>query len=146
LLVQVVALLGALIFARLAGRIGARHAVMVTLFIWIGVVLYAYFIRTSAQFFVLGGLAGLVMGGSQALSRSLYGSMIPVDASAEFYGFYTVFSKFSAIWGPFTFAAVKQVTGSSRLAIVSLVVLFVAGLALLSRVDEAKARAGAAAG
>lgn len=146
LLVQAVALVGALIFARLAGRIGARHAVMVTLVIWIGVVLYAYFIRTPAQFFVLGGLAGLVMGGSQALSRSLYGSMIPVDASAEFYGFYTVFSKFSAIWGPFTFAAVKQVTGSSRLAIVSLVVLFVIGLALLSRVDEAKARAGAAAG
>ena len=80
------------------------------------------------------------MGGSQALSRSFYGSMIPEEASAEFFGFYTVFSKFSAMWGPWAFAIVKQVTGSSRLAILSIVVLFLAGLLLLSFVDVKKAR------
>jgi len=108
--------------------------------LWSGVVIYAYFIQTATQFFVLGAVVGLVLGGSQALSRSFYGSMIPAEASAEFYGFYTVFSKFSAMWGPWGFAIVKQATGSSRLAILSLVFLFLAGLLLLSFVDVDKAR------
>jgi UMF1 family MFS transporter len=68
--------------------------------------------------------------------------MIPEEASAEFYGFYTVFSKFSAMWGPWVFAIVKQVTGSSRLAILSIVVLFLAGLGLLALVNVEKAREG----
>ena len=93
-----------------------------------------------------GAVVGLVMGGSQALSRSFYGSMIPEEASAEFYGFYTVFSKFSAMWGPWVFAIVKQSTGSSRLAILSIVVLFLAGLGLLALVDVEKAREARRAG
>jgi UMF1 family MFS transporter len=141
LLVQAIAVFGALLFGRLAGRIGSKPTVMLTLVLWSGAVIYAYFIRTAAQFFALGAVVGLVLGGSQALSRSFYGSMIPEEASAEFYGFYTVFSKFSAMWGPWGFAIVKQVTGSSRLAILSLVVLFLAGLLLLSFVDVEKARA-----
>jgi UMF1 family MFS transporter len=72
--------------------------------------------------------------------------MIPEEASAEFYGFYTVFSKFSAMWGPWVFAIVKQVTGSSRLAILSIVVLFVAGLGLLAMVNVEKAREARKAG
>jgi len=87
-----------------------------------------------------------VLGGSQALSRSFYGSMVPEEASAEFYGFYTVFSKFAAIWGPWLFVIVKQATGSSRSAILSLIVLFVAGLILLLFVDEDKARQAKLAG
>jgi len=141
LLIQAIATFGALVFGRLAGRVGAKPTVMLTLVLWSGVVIYAYFIQTAVQFFVLGAVVGLVLGGSQALSRSFYGSMIPEEASAEFYGFYTVFSKFSAMWGPWGFAIVKQVTGSSRLAILSLVVLFLAGLLLLSFVDVEKARA-----
>ncbi len=140
LLIQAIATLGALVFGRLAGRIGAKPTVMLTLMLWSGVVIYAYFIRTAAEFFALGAIVGLVLGGSQALSRSFYGSMIPEEASAEFYGFYTVFSKFSAMWGPWAFAVVKQETGSSRLAILSLVVLFLAGLLLLSFVDVKRAR------
>ena len=140
LLIQAIATLGALVFGRLASRIGAKPTVMLTLVLWSGVVIYAYFIRTAAEFFVMGAIVGLVMGGSQALSRSFYGSMIPEEASAEFFGFYTVFSKFSAMWGPWAFAIVKQVTGSSRLAILSIVVLFLAGLLLLSFVDVKKAR------
>ncbi len=146
LLVQAIASLGALVFSRLARRIGTKRTIMLTLGLWSGVVVYAYFIQTVTQFFVLGAVVGIVLGGSQALSRSFYGSMVPEEASAEFYGFYTVFSKFAAIWGPWLFVIVKQATGSSRSAILSLIVLFVAGLILLLFVDVEKARQAKRAG
>ena len=141
LLVQVVAIGGALIFSRLASRIGAKRSVMFALVLWSGVVTYGYFIHTATEFFVLGIIVGIVLGGTQALSRSLYGSMIPEGASAEFYGFYSVFSKFSSIWGPVTFGLIRQITGSARLAIISLMIFFIVGLILLGFVDEEKARA-----
>ncbi len=141
LLVQVVAIGGALIFSLIANRIGARRAVMVSLVLWSGVVIYGYFIQTSTEFFILGMVVGVVLGGTQALSRSFYGAMIPEQASAEFYGFYSVFSKFSAIWGPTTFGVIKQITGSARLAIISLMVFFIVGLILLAFVNEEKAKA-----
>ena len=141
LLVQVVAIGGALIFSRLAGRIGAKRSVMFALVLWSGVVTYGYFIHTATEFFVLGVIVGIVLGGTQALSRSLYGAMIPESASAEFYGFYSVFSKFSSIWGPVTFGFIKQVTGSARLAIISLMIFFITGLILLAFVDEEKGKA-----
>ena len=141
LLVQVVAIGGALIFSQLAGRIGARRSVMFALVLWSGVVIYGYFIHTATEFFILGIVVGIVLGGTQALSRSFYGAMIPEGASAEFYGFYSVFSKFSSIWGPMTFGVIKQVTGSARLAIISLMVFFIVGLILLAFVNEAKAKA-----
>ena len=141
LLVQVVAIGGALIFSRLASRIGAKRSVMFALVLWSGVVTYGYFIHTATEFFVLGIIVGIVLGGTQALSRSLYGSMIPEGASAEFYGFYSVFSKFSSIWGPVTFGLIRQITGSARLAIISLMIFFIVGLILLGFVDEEKAKA-----
>ena len=141
LLVQVVAIGGALIFSRLASRIGAKRSVMFALVLWSGVVTYGYFIHTATEFFVLGMIVGIVLGGTQALSRSLYGSMIPEGASAEFYGFYSVFSKFSSIWGPVTFGLIRQITGSARLAIISLMIFFIVGLILLGFVDEEKAKA-----
>jgi UMF1 family MFS transporter len=141
LLVQVVAIGGALIFSRLASRIGAKRSVMCALVLWSGVVTYGYFIHTATEFFVLGMIVGIVLGGTQALSRSLYGAMIPENASAEFYGFYSVFSKFSSIWGPVTFGLIRQITGSARLAIISLMIFFIVGLILLGFVDEEKAKA-----
>ena len=141
LLVQVVAIGGALLFSRLANRIGARRSVMFALVLWSGVVTYGYFIHTAREFFVLGMIVGLVLGGTQALSRSFYGAMIPEQASAEFYGFYSVFSKFSSIWGPVTFGVIEQITGSARLAIISLMIFFIVGLILLKFVDEEKAKA-----
>ena len=140
LLVQVVAIGGALIFSRLANRIGAKRSVMFALVLWSGVVTYGYFIHTAKEFFVLGMVVGLVLGGTQALSRSFYGAMIPEQASAEFYGFYSVFSKFSSIWGPVTFSVIEQITGSARLAIISLMIFFIVGLILLGFVDETKAK------
>ena len=146
LIIQTIAILGALAFSRLAGLVGTKRSVMITLVIWSGIVIYAYFIQSATEYFILGLLVGIVLGGSQALSRSLYGSMIPEEASAEFYAFYSVFSKFSAIWGPMAFAIIRQVAGSSRISIVSLIVFFIAGLILLSFVDEKKAREAKVAG
>ena len=124
----------------------AEGTVMLTLCLWTGVVVYAYFVTTAAQYYLMGAVVGVVLGGTQALSRSFYASMVPEEASAEFYGFYTVFSKFAAIWGPWLFVVVKQVTGSSRSAILSLIVLFFAGLVLLLFLDENKAREAKTAG
>ncbi len=140
LAVQIIAIGGALVFSRIANLLGTKRTVMLTLLLWSGVVTYAYFTRTATEFFMLGAVVGLVLGGSQALSRSFYGAMIPEEASAEFYGFYSVFSKFSATFGPLTFAFIAQVTGNARLSIISLVVFFVVGLVLLAFVDEEKAK------
>jgi len=140
LAIQGVAMVGAVVFSRLAGRLGTKHTVMLTLVLWSGVVIYAYFIQTRFEYLTLGVVVGLVLGGSQALSRSFYGSMIPPNASAEFFGFYTVFSKFSAIWGPLAFAVIEQYTGSARTSIVALIVFFLVGLVLLAFVDPAKAK------
>ena len=142
LLVQVVAIGGALVFSQLANRIGAKRSVMFALVLWSGVVTYGYFIHTATEFFILGMIVGIVLGGTQALSRSFYGAMIPEQASAEFYGFYSVFSKFSSIWGPVTFSFIEQITGSARLAIISLMIFFIVGLILLACVDEEKAKVG----
>ncbi|MGQ0793608.1 MAG: MFS transporter [Deltaproteobacteria bacterium] len=146
LIIQIVAAFGAIFFSRIAGRIGTKRAITATLILWSGVVIYAYFITTAAQFFGAGVALGLVMGGSQALSRSFYGSMIPEKAAAEFYGFYTVFSKFSAIWGPLAFALIRQTTGSARNSIISLIAFFIAGVVLLYFVDEKKARSARESG
>ena len=140
LMIQIIAAGGALLFGRIASKIGAKRALMLSLLLWSGVVTYAYFLHTVTEFFILGVVVGIVLGGSQALSRSFYGAMIPKEASAEFYGFYSVFSKFSAIWGPLVFAIIRQITGTPRLAIISLMVFFIVGLILLAFVDEEKAK------
>lgn len=140
LLVQAVAFLGALLSAWISERIGAKRAVIVTLTGWSGVVIYAYFIHSATEYFVMGGIVGLVLGGSQAISRSFYASIIPEGASAEFFGFYSVVNKFSAVWGPFIFAIIRHWTGSSRNSILSLIFFFILGILLLSLVNEKKAR------
>jgi len=140
LIIQFVAIFGALMFSRVAEKLSTKRALMITLLLWSGVVIYAYFMTTAREFYILGIIVGITMGGSQALSRSLYGSIIPVDASAEFYGFYSVFSKFSAIWGPFVFGVIDKIAGSPRLAIISLILFFIVGLALLALVNVEKAK------
>ena len=143
LIVQFIAYFGALGFAALSTRVGIKRAILAGLVVWTAVAVGAYFLPRGEPipFLVLAVVIGFVLGGVQALSRSLYGSMIPEHASAEFYGFYSVFSKFSAIWGPFLFAFIGQSTGSSRNAILSLVVFFAVGGLLLSRVNIEAARA-----
>jgi len=143
LIVQFVAFGGAYAFGALAGRVGAKKAIMAGLLVWVGIAVAAYYLP-EGEALPLYGLAvfvGFVLGGVQALSRSLYGSMIPEEASAEFYGFYSVFSKFAAIWGPLVFALVSNAADSGRPAILSVVAFFALGFALLWRVDVDEARA-----
>jgi UMF1 family MFS transporter len=142
LIVQFVAFGGALLFGWLSDRLDIRRAIQLNLVVWVAVAVVAYFLPTGQAFpfMATGVVIGLVLGGIQALSRSLYGSMIPEEASAEFYGFYSVFSKFSAVWGPLIFAVVGSSTGSGRPAILSIVLFFTVGFILFSRVDIAEAR------
>lgn len=142
LMIQFVGIFGALAFSRLAGRITARRAIMLALVLWTGVVVYAFFLTRPWEYYVLGGVVGLVLGGSQALSRSLYASMIPKENSAEYFGYFSVVFKFSSIIGPLVFALVTQVTGSSRGAILSLVIFFVIGLVLLGLLGQVLKREG----
>ena len=143
LIVQFIAFFGALLFGALAGSIGSKRAIMTSIVIWIAVAIAAYFLPQgeALPLYGLAVIVGFVLGGVQALSRSLYGTMIPEEAAAEFYGFYSVFSKFSAIWGPLVFAIVSNATGSGRPAILSVIAFFTIGLILLSRVDVDAARA-----
>jgi len=143
LITQFVAFFGALAFGALADRVGAKVAILASLVVWGSAAGAAYFLP-EGEALPLYGLAvvvGFVLGGVQALSRSLYGTMIPEEASAEFYGFFSVFSKFSAIWGPLVFAVVTNATGSGRPAILSVVGFFTVGFLLLTRVDVREARA-----
>lgn len=141
LIVQFVAFFGALMFGALAKVIGPKYAVMVSLVVWTGIAAGAYFIPEGSAmgFLALASVVGFVLGGVQALSRSLYGTMIPEEASAEFFGFYSVFSKLSGI-GPLVFGAVSAATGSGRTAILSVAAFFIVGLILLAMIDVDKAR------
>ena len=146
LLIQFVAVGGALLFDRIARWIGTKQAIMVSLVIWAAIVIFAFaFLYEEWQLFVLGFAIALVLGGSQALSRSLFSQMIPTGQEAEYFGFYEISERGTSWIGPIIFAFVVQITeGSQRIAIVSLIIFFVAGLALLSRVNirQAIAEAG----
>ncbi len=143
LLVQFVAFGGALFFGHLAGWIGTKPAILAALVIWTGVVSYAYFLQPGniPGFFILGIIIGLVLGGSQALSRSLFASMIPREAAAGFFGFYSVFNKLSAISGPILFGWLTFSFGSGRPAILAIAAYFIIGGCLLALVNVPKARA-----
>lgn len=136
LMIQAVAFLGALLFGRLAALIGAKRSIMISLGIWAGVVIYAYLLLNGeGQLFALGFLVAIVLGGSQALSRSLFAQMIPRHHEAEYFAFYEISDRGTSWIGPMVFAAAVQLTGSQRSAILSLIAFFLIGLFLLSRVD-----------
>ena len=134
------------LFGRLAGVLGTKRSILVGLGVYLAMTVGAYFMETAVHFYILAVMVGLVQGGTQALSRSLYASMIPRERSAEFFGFYSTSSRFAGIFGPLIFGIVGQLTGGSRLGIVSLVIFFVVGGALLLRVDEREGARVAAAG
>lgn len=134
-LVQFVGVPCAFLFGRLAGRIGAKPAIFIGLSVYAVISILGYFMRTPMHFVALAGLVGMVQGGTQALSRSLFASMIPAHKSGEFFGFYSVFEKFAGIFGPLLFYLAIEATGSSRSAILSIIVFFIIGAALLWRVN-----------
>jgi len=136
----------AFLFGGLAGRIGAKRAVFLALGAYVGIAVLGYNMRTAAHFLTLAVLVGMVQGGAQALSRSLFANMIPRHKSSEYFAFFGVFEKFAGIFGPAIFAAVIGVTGSSRSAILSVIAFFLVGGGLLGFVDvDAGHRAARAA-
>jgi UMF1 family MFS transporter len=145
LLVQVVAFFGAIGMGRIAIRAGAKRTVLWSLVVWTAVLVAAYFLQTgeAAQFYALAVVIGLVLGGTQALSRSLFSQLIPLGKEAEYFGFYEISDRGTSWLGPFLFALTYQLSGSYRYAIFSLVVFFVLGGALLARLDMRQAVVGA---
>ena len=142
LMIQFVGAPFAFLFGRIADAIGAKRAVFIALAVYTGISVLGYFLQTVWQFYLLGFLVGTVQGGGQALSRSLFASVIPRDHSSEFFGFWGVFEKFAGIIGPLTFSATIWLTGSSRLAVLSVIAFFAIGAIVLLFVDvEAGQRA-----
>ncbi|MGC8782316.1 MAG: MFS transporter [Anaerolineae bacterium] len=157
LMIQFVAFLGALGFGRLAERFGTKRTILASLVIWSAVAMYAYAgMQSTAQvlgmeqrqleFWLLGFVIALVLGGSQALSRSLFAQMIPQDQEAEFYSFYEVSERGTSWLGTFLFGLVNQLFGSLRMGILSVIIFFIIGLILLPFVNVPKAMAEAQGG
>jgi UMF1 family MFS transporter len=141
LLVQVVAFLGAVTLGRVAGVVGAKRTVLGSLVVWTGVLVIAYFVQAGAalQFYGLAVLIGFVLGGTQALCRSLFSQLIPTGREAEYFGFYEISDRGTSWLGPFLFALTYQLTESYRYAIFSLVFFFVVGGVLLAKLDLRRA-------
>lgn len=139
-LAQVFGVLGALIFERIAHFTSAKTAILVSLVIWSGIVIYGYaFLQTTTEAYFMSAAIGLVLGGSQALSRSLFSQMIPRGRESAFFGIYAISERGTSWIGPIVFGLVAQLTDSYRPAILALIVFFVVGSVILFMVDTEKA-------
>lgn len=140
LMVQGVAFVGAFAFNFLARRLGTKNTILLSLVIWSAVVIYAFgLLQTTTQFWVLSAVVGTVLGGSQALSRSLFSQMIPPGREAEFFSFYEISDRFTSTLGPLTFGLANQLTGSLRIGVLSVAIFFVVGLVILVTVNVPRA-------
>ena len=140
LMVQFVAIFGALFFERLAYAINTKNAIMVSLVLWAAVVIYGYgFLHTTNQAWLMAAVIAIVLGGSQALSRSLFSRMIPAGREASFFGIYEVSERGTSWMGPLVFGAVVAATNSYRQALLSLIIFFVVGAIVLYLTDTDRA-------
>jgi len=145
LMVQFVAIVGALLFERLAYAINTKNAILIAVILWGGVVIYGYgFLNSTRQAWIMGAVIAIVLGGSQALSRSLFSRMIPKGREASFFGIYEVSERGTSWLGPLLFGIVVAATGSYRQAILSLIIFFVVGAVILyfTNTDQAIHDAG----
>jgi len=147
LIIQFVAFFGALFWGKLASWIGAKQSIVVSLVIWSGVVVYAYSGMKgegrATEFMILGAIIAVVLGGSQAISRSLFAQMIPKNKEAEFFSIYEISERGTSWLGTLVFGLAVTLFGNLRIAIFSLIAFFVIGLILLPFVNEKKAIADA---
>ena len=143
LMIQFIAFFGALLWGRLAGWVGAKRSIIISLVIWAGVTIYAYIglkgDNRVVEFFIMGACIALVLGGSQAISRSLFAQIIPSDKQAAYFSFYEISDKGTSWAGPLLFGLMNQIFGNLRPAILSLIFFFVAGLVILPFVNIDKA-------
>lgn len=131
LMVQFIGFPAALLFGWIGQRISPVVGIFICIAVYAVVTIYATMLNTSTEFFIMAAATGCVQGGVQSLSRSYYGRLIPQDRAGEFYGFYNMMSKFAAVLGPFLMGTTALLTGNSRTAILSIVVLFIGGAMLL---------------
>jgi UMF1 family MFS transporter len=135
LVTQFVGFPAALVFGKLGEKLGAKTAILIGLSVYVGVCVWGYFMQSPREFYGLAVVVGLVQGGVQALSRSLYARLIPSDKAGEFFGFYNMLGKFAAIIGPVLMGLTALLTENSRISILAIILLFVAGAAFLLRVQ-----------
>ncbi|HKI60377.1 MAG TPA: MFS transporter, partial [Mariprofundaceae bacterium] len=135
LLTQFVAFPAALVWGRIGERWGAKRSILVCIGAYIGICLWGYSMDSEADFYLLASAVGLVMGGIQALSRSLYARLIPAHQPAEFFGFYNMLGKFAAVLGPMMMGVASLLSGSARFSILVIILLFAAGAMLLYRLN-----------
>jgi UMF1 family MFS transporter len=143
LIVQFVGFPFAFLFGAIAGRIGAKRTIFIGLLVYAGISVLGFYMRTAWHFMLLAAMVATVQGGTQALSRSLFASLVPTHKSGEFFGFYSVFEKFASIFGPLLFWVTIATTGSSRYAILSVILFFAIGAFVLSRVKVAEGQRAA---
>lgn len=146
LVTQFVGIPFSILFGKLANRIGSKRSIYLGLVVYTIISVSAFFMQTAVHFWILAILVGTVQGGTQALSRSFFSNLVPAHKASEFFGFYGMSSKFAGVAGPLIFALVSQITGDSRLGIISLVVFFVSGITVLAMVDEKKGKEAADSG
>jgi len=140
LITQFVGFPAALVFGWLGDRVGARAGILLAIGVYLATTLWAYFLDNVAEFYAMAIVIGLVQGGIQSLSRSFYGRLVPREKSGEFFGFFNMMGKFAAVLGPVLTGWMALSTGSSRVAILSLSVLFLAGGVVLCFVSETRSR------
>ncbi len=145
ILVQFIGIPCTFAFAPIASKYGTKGGIVIALIVYTGICVQGYFMDSATEFWVLAAAVGLVQGGSQALSRSLFASMTPRAQSSEYFAFFSISAKFAGIFGPLLFGLVSQLMGGSRLSILFLILFFIAGIGLLMLVDEKRGRAVAAA-
>lgn len=138
LITQFVGFPAALIFGRLGEKIGTKEAILLGIGIYLLVTVWAMFMDTIAEFYMMAVAIGLVQGGVQSLSRSLYSRLIPADKAAEFFGFYNMLGKFAAVIGPLLMGWISVLTGNPRLSLLAIIILFVSGGSILLLVNEKK--------
>ncbi len=136
LVTQFVGFPAAIVFGKLGERRGPRQGIMLAIFVYLLVILWAYRMEQVWEFYLLAVVIGLVQGGIQSLSRSFYARLVPKDKAGEFFGFFNMLGKFAVVLGPVLMGLVAMATGSSRQSILAIPVLFVAGALLLGLVDE----------
>ena len=140
LMIQFAALPGAVMVGYLSDWIGEKPTLMITLAVWVGLVVTAYLVTTQGQFWILGAILAVVMGGAQSVSRSIMGQMTPPQHTAEFFGFFNFSGKATSFLGTFLFGLIIATTGNPRLAILSLLVFFLIGWVLVSKVNVRQGR------
>lgn len=140
LMIQILSFPAAFAYIKFAQKVGTRTSILFGLSVYVMIVIFAMQMTTALEFWIMGVFVALVMGGTQAMSRSLYGSMIPENMSAEFFGFFSIFNKVGPFFGPSLFGVVKDVTGNSRHAILFLITFFILGFLVLLTVNSEKGR------